>query len=336
MKKLLLILVAVLSLGLFALVAVSVIQQLGEEGSPTPFEIRFRKGVSYSPQSLTSPSAITDFWEKTKEAGEAVRTGGDWLNFSQSGKISPTVATLSARNNLVPVIEVNFFNQESGKLLRPLSVGNRQSYLDGSVSFARQYQPPYFGMGVEIDTFYRAEPGEFDLFADLFSEVYDAVKAVSPQTQVFTTFQYERLQGLRGGLFGGTNDLKKSNWDLLAKFPKADLIAFTTYPGLIYKDPRDIPSDYYSRIKSHTEKPVAFTEMGWFSGRGITGWESSEGEQARFIARFFELTEGLDPQLAIWLHLYQQAKTEPFGTMSLFGEDGQPKDAWDVWVKASR
>ena len=335
MKKLLL-LIAFLAFGLFAVVLVSIISQLSQKEPTSQFEIGFRKGVSYSPKSLTSVADINDFWEKAVEAGEAVRSGGDWIDFNRPGKISSVVTELAQRNLLVPVIEVNFFNQESGKLLRPLSSANKTAYRDAAVAFAQKYQPPYFGIGVEIDTFYRAQPDQFDQFAALFNEVYDAVKAVSPHTIIFTTFQYERLQGLWGGLFGGTNDLAKENWDLLAKFPKADLVAFTTYPGLIYKDPRDIPNDYYSRIKSHTEKPVAFTEMGWFSGRGITGWESSEGEQARFIARFFELTEGLDPQLAIWLHLYQQAKTEPFGTMSLFGEDGQPKDAWDVWVKASR
>jgi len=334
-KKLLLI-IAFLALGLFAVVLVSIIKQLSQEEPIPQFEIRFRKGVSYSPKSLTSVADIDDFWEKAVVAGEAIRTGGDWVDFNKPGKISSVVVELAQRNRLVPVIEVNFFNQDSGRLLRPLNSANKTAYRDAAVAFAQKYQPPYFGMGVEIDTFYRAQTEEFDGFADLFSEVYDGVKAVSPQTQIFTTFQYERLQGLRGGLFGGTNDLTKNNWDLLEKFPKADLFAFTTYPGLIYKDPRDIPSDYYSRIKKHTSKPVAFTEMGWFSGRGIKGWESSEGEQARFVARFFELTEDLDLHLAIWLHLYQQTSAEPFGTMALFKTDGTPKAAWEVWLNASR
>ncbi|NIT04408.1 hypothetical protein GTO10_05925 [Candidatus Saccharibacteria bacterium] len=336
MRKLLLIAFGVLGLGLIVIVTLVLSSFLRGPTDEKIFQEDtsiFRKGVSYSPKN---PISNRDFWEKAKDAGSVVRSGGDWIDFNADGKISETVVEFSRQNGLLPIIEVNFFNQDTGELLRPFTEENKNAYKAAAVDFANRFKPPYFGIGVEIDTFERKVPGEFDVFAALFAEVYDAIKEVSPATQVFTTFQYERLNGFGGGIFGGTNDPSAADWQLLDKFPKADFISFTTYPGLIYKNPSDIPADYYSRIKNHTGKPVAFTEIGWFSGANIPGWGSSEAEQAEFINRFFELTSSLDLQLAVWIHIYQQISTEPFATMSLIRTDGIAKPAWSVWVETSR
>lgn len=142
------------------------------------------------------------------------------------------------------------------------------------------------------------------------------------------------MKGLSGGLFGGINDPTKSQWSLLDRFPKSDIIAFTTYPGLIYENPSEIPADYYSEIKSHTVKPIAFTEIGWHSGTGPTGWESSDAEQAGFVTTFFSLTEELNKELVIWSFLYDQDISEPFNSMGLRRSDGNAKPAWDSWVNA--
>lgn len=333
MRKVLFILAGIFGLALLGIIASVVITLKLEDPEEPPFEVRFRKGVSYSPRSAL---AAAEFWERAQEAGEAVRTGGDWIDFHQKGEISGTVAALTERYDLIPVIEVNFFNQDTGELLRPLSAENRAAYKEAAVEFVREHRPPYFGIGVEIDTLYRKDPTGFADFVSLFGEVYGAIKEVSPNTRVFTTFQYEQLIGLRGGLFGGKNDESAADWELLDRFPQADLIAFSTYPGIIYKDPRDIPADYYSRIEEHTDRPIAFTEIGWGSGDAIKGWESSEAEQERFVERFFSLTAGLDLEMALWSWIYPVGAPEPFASMTLFREDGTPKSAWDAWVNASR
>ena len=337
MKKIFFVLIGLFALALLGIVAVVVVTlNLGKEKTKgtTEFQIRFRKGVSYSP---SSPLAVTDFWEKAKEVGEAVRGGDEWQKLGDAGTSSKLVAEAALDHNLVPVIEVNFFNQDTGDLLRPLNTVNRADYKNRAVDFAKEFKPPYFGMGVEIDTFYRKNPGDFDDFVSLFNETYDAIKAVSPETRIFTTFQLERTKGLRGGIFGGKNDASKNNWDILTKFAKADLIAFTTYPGFIYKDPADIPADYYTSIRKYTAKPIAFTEIGWSSSAGIKGWESSEAEQKRFVERFFALIDGVDEiELAVWIHLYQQSTAEPFGAMALYRADSTPKRAWGTWVSETR
>lgn len=132
------------------------------------------------------------------------------------------------------------------RALRPFDEATCRAYLDAAVAFARDCRPPYLGLGVEVNILAEKSPADFERFVRLHDEVYDAVKAVSPKTKVFTVFQLEKMKGLGGGLFGGTNDPARAQWRLLSRFARLDLAAFTTYPGLVFKAPGDVPADYYS------------------------------------------------------------------------------------------
>ncbi|HII16264.1 MAG TPA: hypothetical protein HA362_08230 [Nanoarchaeota archaeon] len=290
------------------------------------------KGVSLSPKSFR-PDDFIGFFAKAKEAGNALLWAGDWGELADTQEGAPTVVSALAGNyNLLPVIEAQFFTQSTGRLLRPLDDETKKAYLGSAAAFAEKFKPQYMGFGIEVNMLYEKSPDDFEEFAKLFSEVHDAVKAVSPETKVFTVFQLEKMKGMGGGLFGGRNDASKSQWGLLEKFPKADLAAFTTYPGLVYKSPSEIPADYYSAIKQHTSKDIAFTEIGWHSASSPIGWESNNGEQDEFVKRFFELTKGMGSKITIWSFLYDPDTIEPFNSMGLYSRGGGKKPAFDAWV----
>lgn len=299
-------------------------------GKETPQNL---KGFSLSPKSFQS-SDFTDFFEKAKQGGNIVSWAGDWNELSNTEKGGPTVVTsLASAYSYTPIIEVQFFTQSTGQLLRPLDETTKQSYKNSAVAFAEKYKPKYMGFGIEVNILYEKSPQDFENFVSFYSEVYDAVKSKSPNTKIFTVFQLEKMKGLSGGLFGGTNDPNNAQWSLLESFPKSDIVAFTTYPGLIYKNPSEIQQDYYAEIKSHTTKPLAFTEIGWHSEASPSGWESSEKEQAEFVATFFELTTSLDKEFFIWSFMYDQNVIEPFKSMGLKSQDGKVKEAWDKWIE---
>ncbi|HEY49806.1 MAG TPA: hypothetical protein G4O13_07155 [Dehalococcoidia bacterium] len=289
------------------------------------------KGVSLSPISFEADD-FTDFFDKAKQAGDIVMWAGDWIELGNTGGGGATVtAELASTYNYIPLIEAHFFTQSSGELVRPLDDATKQIYRNSAADFADRYKPEYLVFGIEVNALYEKSPEDFDEFVEFFSEVYDAVKATSPDTKVFTTFQLERMKGLQGGLFGGENDpVSLSQWSLLDRFPKSDLVAFTTYPCLIYKAPSEIPLDYYSEISTYTTKPVAFTEIGWFRD-GPSGWESSQEEQAEFISTFFKLTGELEPEIAIWSFLYDQDIESPFETMGLLKVDETSSIALETW-----
>lgn len=316
-------------------------QQPPATGRPTaqPLEAEqpndLLKGVSLSPRSY-QPDDFTDFFDKVKQTGEIVVWAGDWIELNDTSGSGPIVtAELASAYNYVPLIEAQFFTQSTGELVRPLDDTTRQMYRDSAAGFAEEYQPRYLGLGIEVNVLYEKSPEDFDEFVRFFSEVHDAVKATSPNTKIFTVFQLERMKGLHGGLFGGTNDPASAQWSLLDRFPKSDLVAFSTYPGLIYATPSEIPVDYYTEIKSHTARAIAFTEIGWHSDASPAGWESSDDEQAKFVVTFFNLTRDLNMEMAIWSFMYDPDTFEPFRSMGLRRRsDGAAKLAWNEWINA--
>ena len=317
-----------------AIVFISGCTQQSGKGNPSGnLAVKFYKGVSFSPKSYTQAD-MTDFFAKAKQAG-AIVTGGDVMDqLSKAGGSSSLVASQGKTYGYTPVILTNVFDQSIGLLFKPLDDAQKQIYKQNAVDFVTMYKPKYFGIGIEINTLWEAKLTDFVNFAGFFSDVYDAVKAVSPDTEVFTVFQLERMKGMNGGLFGKTNDPSKAEWSLIDSFPKADLIVFTTYPGLIYKDPSEIPSDYYTEIASHTSKKIAFSEIGWFSGSSITGWESNEAEQAQFVKTFFNLTSDVNMEFAIWSFMYDPETAIPFNTAGMFYSNGTEKLAWNAWISS--
>jgi hypothetical protein len=168
-------------------------------------------------------------------------------------------------------------------------------------------------------------------FVALYNEAYDVIKEVSPDTKVFTVLQYELLKGHNFWSLEPADE-SKTQWWMLDLF-KSDAVAFTTYPCLVYRDPSEIPDDYYSEIRDHTFKPIIFSEIGWHSEASPAGWESSEEEQARFITKYHSLTEGFSVEVSVWSFLYDQDTLEPFRSMGLLRPDGTSRPAWDIWVK---
>lgn len=245
--------------------------------------------------------------------------------------VADTVMASSQSDN-TPVIELQVFSQASGKLLRPLDEATQKRYIDSAVAFVKKYPDVYLGIGIEVDILSEKSPADFEALIQLFDKTYDAVKSASPETRVFTIFQLEKIKGLNGGLFGGVNDTKLNQWSLLRRFAKADLSAFTTYPGLVFKAPSDIPDDYYTDISSYTDKPVIFTEIGWQSASISAEWQSNEAMQADFIELFFSQIASMETELAIWSFMYDPPAPKPFDSMGLFRADGTPRPGWQIWL----
>jgi len=283
------------------------------------------KGVSLSPRS-SSEDDFTGFFEEAVQAGDIVMWAGDWNELSIDQGAPKVVTGAASTYGYIPLVEVTIHS--SGQLLRPLDTDNLQMYRSRVLAFAEEYQPGYLGLGIEINGLYVKSPADFEVFVSFYNEVYDAVKEISPDTQVFTVFQLEVMKGLTMWEI----EEHEEHWELIDRF-KTDIVAFTTYPGLFYRDPSDIPEDHYTEIASHTTKPVAFTEIGWHSEASPQGWESSEQEQAEFVETFFSLTADLDMEIAIWSFMYDPDTIEPFCSMGLRHNDGTARPSWEAWVE---
>jgi len=288
-------------------------------------------GVSLSPKS-SQAGDFQNFLVRAGQAGKVLRWAGDWLELDTDGGAPEVITELADSREMVPLIEVS--PQSNGELIRPLNNTNREKYLKSIGDFAETHHPPYLAIGIEVNSLYIKSETDFRNFAALYNEAYDAVKEVSPDTKVFTVFQYELLKGHTLWSTKPANE-SKSQWHLLELF-KSDAVAFTTYPCLVFTDPSEIPDDYYVEIREHTLKPIIFSEIGWHSEESPVGWESSEAEQAAFITRYRELTMNLGVEIAVWSFVYDQNTIEPFRSMGLRRDDDTGRPAWDSWVKISR
>ena len=201
----------------------------------------------------------------------------------------------------------------------------RQRWIEHVKNISKNYKPAFYSIGNEVDLFYNYEPNrpDFDNYVSLVAESYNAIKSVSPHTQVMVVFKIENL-------------IDKNTWFLIDKFDKnkIDLIAFTTYPYLMgYTSPYDIPLNYYDEIIKHTgEKKVAFTEIGWSSSSIIEG---SEEKQAEFLSWFLSATEDIPVNMICWLFLHDLAEEgKEKNANELVGlrkNNGEPKEAWQHW-----
>ena len=101
----------------------------------------------------------------------------------------------------------------------------------------------------------------------------------------------------------------------------------------MFKDPDEIPEDYYTEILEHTDLPIAFLEIGWHASDFPPGWESSGGEQARYLDVFFTLTEDLYPVFNIWSFMFDPNIQAPFNSMGLIDNRGVKRPSWNKWLE---
>jgi len=300
-------------------------RQFGPQPSTDPQKVG--KGLSLSPQSF-SQDDMTQFFDLALRSGNIITWGGDASELTNENAGYHVVMSQARVQGYIPVSIFGI------RHIVNASMEERNAFYKHLETFAKENQPAYIGIGNEINFVLQDHSDHLPPWADMFREARQHILTVSPNTKVFPVFQYESMKGLRGGLFGGTNNDAQNQWYMLRAFDSADLIGFTTYPGMIYQTPEDIPLDYYDAISAHTNKPIAITETGWFRKSSVPGWESSMQEQAGFIKRWFALMNPLHPVFVTWSFLFDPKAQPPFDTMGLIPHGTTSSVAWKAWQAA--
>jgi len=271
---------------------------------------------------------MRQFLDHMNEDSRIMAWYGDW-NEGRSGGAAFAITEIAKQYNFTPLVIFQFFHQDNGQLLRPLDNANRENYREIVENYVEKYNPRWLGLGIEVNLLYEKNPQYFDEFVSFYNDVYDDVKAKSPETKIFTVFQLEAIKGLSG--LSGSHP---QAWQLIDKF-KLDAVGFTTYPELVFKKPSEIPDNYYAEIVLHTSKPILFTEVAWASKPLNAMWDAdtTENTQAEFVARFFNLTKGFNKELVVWAFMHDLPDSfGVFKDMGLRTTDDTAKLAWDVWV----
>lgn len=286
-------------------------------------------GVSLSPRDFGEHFA--SFFEEAAMVGDTVTWAGAWTELANPEGGAVVTSELASQAGLRVGILVTPF-AEDGSLHRALDDEGRAAYLSETRAFLEERAVHFLAVGIEIDRMWEKNPEGVDAFAAFWPEVVAMAHDAAPDVPVLPVFQHERTSGFTGGLYGGPES-SEPKWDLVERFTPRDAVGFTTYPGLVWREPEDVPDDLYAHVAALDER-VYFVEIGWFA-EGPEGWASTPQEQARFVERFFALASDVDAQLHVWSWLYDQPNVpEPFGTMGLVTQEGERRPAWSAWRAA--
>lgn len=287
-----------------------------------------------------------------------------WTDFAQgvdieSQKITDmkNAQTLALANNLDSIYVVDPLNGFNRREFSGLPVewngANfstpevRKAYLNFTLRILREFKPRYLGLASEINTYAEAHPEDFENFLSLYRETYAAIKAESPETKVFVTFQWEQMNSIAG--FDTSGVPYQIKWEQIEIFePQLDLWVISSYPFIAFKSGSDIPADYYAPLLTRTDKPLAVAEGGFVSRetKNISGKPQDQVDYLNAIHT--QLGDRLD----FWIYLLLddlnensyasffrkqgmgKGDIETFGffvNVGLREKDGTPKPALQTW-----
>jgi hypothetical protein len=199
---------------------------------------------------------------------------------------------------------------------------------------ATSYRPKYLAFGVEINSYQREQPEDFEKFVLLYHQAYDVVKDISPQTKVFPTFQLEDMQG-----YLPLTQPQPQQWFLLNRFGNdLDILAVSSYPRSVFHSVDNLPLDYFTQLEQFG-KPIAIVSAGYPSAPEPD--EGTEALQATFLIRMLDYAQKLSMSLVVWFVSQDPTFTgsAPYDRLQYLGlrrQDGTPKQAWDIWGLVAR
>jgi hypothetical protein len=265
---------------------------------------------------------------------------------------------LSQQNNLETIFVIDALNGLNRREFIGLPAGweanfanpdVRSAYRNYALWVVRTFHPRYLGLASEINTYMDAHPDDAGNFISLYNEIYALVKAESPETQIFISFQWDDLNNMFPQPEEGDRQRLQPNWEQIEAFePNLDLWVISTYPYFIFPSGADIPPDYYTPLLSKTSKPLAIAEGG-FSSQPVGFVQATPEDQVAYLNA---VHTQLGPRLAFWVNTLlddfnidsyaEQMKKDgrdpqdaislgAFAYIGLRNSDGSPKPALEVW-----
>lgn len=272
---------------------------------------------------------------------DALRKDGVDLEKFYRSKRLKLVVTIDVTNGLARESEAPALVAAHRSITEPAIQQLYRRYVRAVVEMLR---PDYLGLAAETNLIRLAAP----------RPVYDAVVKMTNDAAVdvrhlrsaaslplYASVQVETAWGRLGrqggsGFVGIAQDLRD--------FPFNNVLALSSYPYLAgFKDPRDIPIDYYTRLRGARGLPEMVVEGGWPSASVSGVFSSSPEMQARYIARQSELLDNANAigvfQLTFTdIDVSSFPKPVPqilplFATLGLVDADLKPKPSLPTWDK---
>jgi hypothetical protein len=322
-------------------------------------------GFFPSPPELTEERFIANL-QGIGEHGDVIMVmrAVPWANFIESPDAKSKdinelrdLLSLAGSYRLEPIFVIDPLNGLDRRQIAPLppdlAGGDfstpelRAAFKNFALRLVREFSPRYLGLASEINTYADAQPDDFLNYLSLYREVYTAIKAEAPDTQIFVTFQWDDLNNAIP--FDTTLDGEpfQPKWDQIEVFePELDVWAISSYPYVAFDDASEIPADYYMPLLTRTDKPLAVAEGG-YSSRDIEPFTGTPQDQVGYLTA---IEDQIGDHLIFWIYLilddvnaeaYRQHLSQDIGdsadailwfeAVGLRTFDGTPKPALETW-----
>lgn len=210
-----------------------------------------------------------------------------------------------------------------------------------ALAVAEEVRPTWYGLASEINTL--ADLGDPDLHADvrdLVNDLAPRIRATSPGTRTFVSFQADQAYGLPG--FPRTID----HFALIDDY-EVDALGLSTYPVFVLDTPAEIPADFFARFDQATDRPLLLVEGGW-SSAVTPATDGTPAEQADFFRRIAAMLDAVDAEVWVFLTYTdldieslgpppeRAAGLSNFSRMGIVDVDFAEKPAHAVWDSVFR
>ena len=270
---------------------------------------------------------------------DALRKDGVDLEHYYRGKHLRLVVTIDVTNGLARESEAPALVAAHRSITEPAVQQLYRSYVRALVEILH---PDYLGLAAETNLVRAIAPrAVYNAVVRMTNDAAADVRRLRSSTALplYVSVQVETAWGKLGKqteYVGVDQDLRD--------FPFVNLLGLSSYPYLGgFKQPDQIPIDYYARVSGSRRLPVMVVEGGWPSASVRGAFASSPEMQARYIARQSHLLEeakaiGVFQLSFADLDLGSFPKPVPsilplFSTLGLVDADLKPKPALAIWDK---
>ncbi|HXN75989.1 MAG TPA: hypothetical protein VN876_05090 [Gemmatimonadaceae bacterium] len=270
---------------------------------------------------------------------DALRKDGVDLERYYRSKHLKLVVTIDVTNGLARESEAPALVAAHRSIAEPAVQRLYRNYVRALVELLH---PDYLGLAAETNLVRQIAPRP--VYDALVRMTNDAASDIRRSRSASALPLYISVQvETAWGKLGQQNEFVGIDQDM-RDFPFVNLLGLSSYPYLGgFKDPDQIPLDYYTRVKGARVLPVMVVEGGWPSAsvRGI--FSSSPEMQSKYITRQSQLLEeakaiGVFQLSFADLDLGSFPKPVPailplFGTLGLVDAELKPKPALATWDK---
>lgn len=270
-------------------------------------------GVALTPRNFPSPTSqdISQMFKIGKTLGNYAVNIGHWsdpnlvstakfmmknsMNYGITPIIGLSPLTLAGLRDQLDVPEE--VRNNAGSNLSFANPAVQTAFIQTALELAK-LKPPYLCLATEINFMAFKNIEEYKHIVDVYKMLYPQIKKISPSTKVFVSFQWDLFAILDIMDPQGISEHSK----LIDLFrPELDLVAFTSYPNILFSDSSQIPLNYYSGIYQHLNKSdeVMFMEIGWPAVD-----KNGEIKQQNFIQLMPQLMKDVKPGVIAWSFLH--------------------------------